>query len=668
LSRIADALSILLHGRINWVRVSGADPQIEALSLAQLYEKQPNLQTVVSYIADNIAQLPIKCYQRKSETDRERLRNSPAALAFSHPNNHMTSYELKRAIVSDLCIYGRAYLLALADESMPSGYQLLQLPPTWITGYHGTSSFAPESIDVFPPNGAYQVRIPSDFFVIFHNYNPSLPDQGASPVAALRATLTEQIESDRYRTQVWHRGGRVNTYVTRPKDVRPFTPEQRDKWMASFHDAWAGDKAANAGGTLLLEDGMEIKSFAFNARDAQWAQAKKFSREDVSGIYHLKPQMIWPNEGSTYASEKENSRALYNDTLGPIIAQITERANQFLLPILGEPEGDYIEFDMSAKIKGSFEEQATVLQTATGGPYMTRNEARAQLNLPSIDGGDDLIVPMNVTLGGQASPTDSNPLKPRNGTVKPQQISGKDASSLSEEKSARRKARGHPTKENSDELSRVLQKFFARQARSVLPQIGAKKDAEGQTWWDADRWDQELADDLSPVIYAQSELAAKKAIQQLGLDPSLYDVGRTQAYLRKIAEGRAHGINGITLEELKAALAGSVDPSALGSTPHGVFEKAQAERSDNSGSSIATSVAGWSVLEAVHQTAPDRGVTKTWIHNPSSNPRSSHARMDGETVPYNKPFSNGAMWPGDTGALDASEIAHCHCEVEVTMP
>jgi phage portal protein BeeE len=68
LSRIADALSILLHGRINWVRVSGADPQIEALSLAQLYEKQPNLQTVVSYIADNIAQLPIKCYQRKSET------------------------------------------------------------------------------------------------------------------------------------------------------------------------------------------------------------------------------------------------------------------------------------------------------------------------------------------------------------------------------------------------------------------------------------------------------------------------------------------------------------------------------------------------------------------------------------------------------------------------
>jgi hypothetical protein len=40
---------------------------------------------------------------------------------------------------------------------------------------------------------------------------------------------------------------------------------------------------------------------------------------------------------------------------------------------------------------------------------MTRNEARARLNLPHLEGADDLIVPLNVTQGGQASPTDSAP-------------------------------------------------------------------------------------------------------------------------------------------------------------------------------------------------------------------------------------------------------------------
>jgi len=43
----------------------------------------------------------------------------------------------------------------------------------------------------------------------------------------------------------------------------------------------------------------------------------------------------------------------------------------------------------------------------TGGPILTRAEARAMLNLRHIEGTDELIVPLNVIEGGQASPTDS---------------------------------------------------------------------------------------------------------------------------------------------------------------------------------------------------------------------------------------------------------------------
>jgi hypothetical protein len=41
----------------------------------------------------------------------------------------------------------------------------------------------------------------------------------------------------------------------------------------------------------------------------------------------------------------------------------------------------YVEFNLAEKMKGSFEEQATSLQTAVGAPWMTRNEARARQNL-----------------------------------------------------------------------------------------------------------------------------------------------------------------------------------------------------------------------------------------------------------------------------------------------
>lgn len=49
-------------------------------------------------------------------------------------------------------------------------------------------------------------------------------------------------------------------------------------------------------------------------------------------------------------------------------------------------------------------------------------------------------------------------------------------------------------------------------------------------------------------------------------------------------------------------------------------------------------------------------------------PRSSHRRLDGETVPIDDLFSNGANWPGDNFRLPVEEVANCHCEVIVTLP
>ena len=37
---------------------------------------------------------------------------------------------------------------------------------------------------------------------------------------------------------------------------------------------------------------------------------------------------------------------------------------------------------------------------------MTRAEARGAVNLPKKDGTEELIIPMNVLVGGQASPQD----------------------------------------------------------------------------------------------------------------------------------------------------------------------------------------------------------------------------------------------------------------------
>ena len=638
--------------RPNYYYVYSGDYGVRVCDLdaAQLYKTQPNLRAVISFLAENAAQVPLKVYDRVSDTDRPRVLDSPAALLLADPNPDMTAFEFKRWMYSDLLLYERFLTLLVPSKETDSGWELRPVPAPWIKTYKGASPFAPESIIIGTQNSGL-LEVPSELFILFHGYDPTDPMRQNSRISALKDSLHEQVESNKFRRQMWHRGGRFNSYLTRPKDVEKWSDPAYERFKETWQESWAGNEASNGGGMPILEDGMEIKTVQFNSRDAQWAESVKLSREDCAAVYHVNPAMIWPGNGQTYASAKDNARALYNDCLAPTLIQATDRLNKMILPRVGEPEGHYIAFDITIKTEGTFEEKISTLVSAVGAPFLTRNEARARLDLPAIDGGDELIVPLNVVEGGLSSPRDTDPTVERYNSAEPVLT-----------KSEMRKARSKPTEEESDRLKRVYREFFQRQAKTVLARIGAGAD----DWWDAERWNKELAEDLFKEAFGISEAAAREAVKDLW-DNGEYDPERTVAYIRKMCERRARMMNDKTHDELLASLDDDSfeDEDALMSTPKGVFENAEKNRSESAGRAFAGALISWSVMEACRQNErPGEKPWKTWVVT-SGNPRASHAAMNGETVPYDEPFSNGAMWPGDIDALDAAEVANCECVIEI---
>jgi hypothetical protein len=486
-----------------------------------------------------------------------------------------------------------------------------------------------------------------------------------SPVEALRDLLMEQVESATFRRQMWTRGGRFNAYVTRPKDVEKWDDEAFERFKRTFNASWAGRDGADAGGMPILEDGMEIKQVQFNARDAEWSEAKRLGREDVAGVYNVNPALIWPGSGQTYASAKDNARALYNDTLAPKLMEVTDRINAQLLPMVGEDARHYVEYDLEVKLQGSFEERAQVLQSAVGGPFMTRDEARSKFNLPHIDGADELIVPMNVTVGGLASPRDTDPTQERYNAGEHELKCGCHAHKT-EDNEIRFKA--EPLDEESAEVADAYRRFFERQARSVLPRIRAAKKAGALTkdddlWWDVTRWDDELADDLWDGVRGMSERAARRTLRGLGVPYDMYDPDRAVDCLKSMCEQRAAYVNYTTKQELDRSLElEEAGAEGLKATPEGVFENAAENRSVSAGAATATAVDGWSALEACRQSGV-QGLRKRWLVT-SSNPRPSHKAMDGQTVPVEEKFPNGMEWPGDwAGGPD--EVCGCQCTIEV---
>jgi hypothetical protein len=250
---------------------------------------------------------------------------------------------------------------------------------------------------------------------------------------------------------------------------------------------------------------MRLETTTFNAREAQWVEATRLSREDVCAVYHVNPGLIYHTDATTYASAKDNARALYADTLAPILDMIEERINAFLIPRLGLDESHYCEFDLDAKLQGSFEERAQVMQSSVGAPWMTRNEARAMLNLPAIDGGDELITPLNVVEGGQASPNDVDGVE-----------SGYNSAQVST-KSAGVRIKSAPDDDDADEIAATLRKFFKRQARSVKPTGGDSKSDGFPDWWNAERWERELAEDLTPIFQRQAAKRGRSAVRDARL-------------------------------------------------------------------------------------------------------------------------------------------------------
>ena len=490
-----------------------------------------------------------------------------------------------------------------------------------------------------------------------------------SPISALRQSLTEQVEAGRFRRQLWRSSGRLNAQIIRPKDVAPWDDNQRKKFAEAFRSAW-GAGGSKAGSIPIMEDGMEIKPFSTSFKESEWSQSVILTREAVAAAYGVNPSLIWHSNTQTYASARDNARALYAECLGPVLQMLQQRINAFLLPMIGAEPNTYVEFDLTEKLKGSFEERAAIFQSAVGAPWMTRNEARAANNLPQVEGGDELITPLNVTEGGQASPRDTQGdaydypgvdnldkdfYIPYIHVNVPKAGTPCECKACKEPEALRIK--GKSDKEDDESIEKVLVAFFERQARSVIPKINA----DVEDFWDAKRWDKELAEDLQPALEA---IADKHGIEAAEVLESEYVTDLTRAYIEKAAQARAKKINERTLEHIEEDLAKD-EPD----TAH-VFE-VRTNAAERLAIAAAGSIASFAIEEAAHQAISEgaprvvgKVVEKEWVTG--ENARESHALMNGERVPIDATFSNGQFWPGeDIG--DPSESCGCNCTTEIVI-
>lgn len=367
---------------------------------ATLYRTQPHLRTVVEFLGRNIAQLGLHAFRRVSDTDRQRLSDHPLVATLKRPNPGTTRFRLIDSLVQDLGIYAQAYWLKVRTAERLG---LVRLPVADVTPEGG---LIPSSYTWTV--GSERVPLAPSEVVHFRWYDPTDPLRGLSPIETLRRVLAEDLAATDYREGYWRNAARMSGVIERPKDAPKWTPEQRGTFRSGWQEMFSG--ASHAGRTAILEDGMTFKEMSYSASDSQYLEARKLTREEVAAAYHIPLPMVGILEHATFSNIKEQHKHLYQDCLGPWLVMIQEDLQLQLLPEWRDADDVYVEFNIQAKLAGSFEEQVGTLRTAIGKPFMTCNEGRARLNLPRSDRPQDDAIADPTYISGDADPeTDAPP-------------------------------------------------------------------------------------------------------------------------------------------------------------------------------------------------------------------------------------------------------------------
>jgi HK97 family phage portal protein len=609
-------------------------------SASEMYRKQPHLRTVVDTLARNVAQLGVHVFEMQGENDRVRNRTSEVAKVLRRPNEHTTTYELIYDLVADLALHDIAYWVIIPSTLPGQNYMIRGIRAERV-GRRGGTEFAPEEYVYTAPNGE-KIPIPAESVIVFKGWNPSSHTSGSPKVEALKLILEEQMYAYASRVQVWQKGGRVGTVISRPEGAAKWDQTQERKYLRAFERQTGG---SNASGNVVMQEGMKLERMRFSAHEEDFIDASKLALSTVASVYNINPVMVGVNDAANYSNAKEFNRALYTNTLGPILRQITERINAFLIPQVESNSDLYVEFNIMEKLSGSFEEQAAGFTAGLGGhPYMTVNDVRARMNLPRIEGFDMILTPTN-NFAPVAAPKSF-------------------LAEIVDEPIARKAIAGVQVKAASDKDSheqkfeKVLRAFFKRQSASVISKLNSKAASD---FWDEDRWNRELTADLLKLSTTVTASVAAEVAEKYGFDPETYSVEQTIAWLTAVAESNAENINAATKDRLDEA----IDSEDEELTPETVFEEASTTRTTNAAVALATTYVAFATVESSKQYSDGKAL-KTWVVT-SSNPRRSHAKMDGQTVGIDEKFSNGANWPGDP-RLGADGVAGCTCAVETTFP
>jgi len=226
-----------------------------------------------------------------------------------------------------------------------------------------------------------EIKYTPEEIIHFKVPNPRNFYRGKSAVEAAAEAIDTDTMAIEANKKLFERGLIAQLMLTTEKSL---TDDQLKQLHSEFRNTYGG--VQNAYKVPIFSGGVEPKTVQMSNKDAQFLEQQEWLRDKIMVIFGNTKTALGITDDVNRANAEASMLSWMRKTVRPDMKGITDTLNEFLVPLYGQNLllgfKDPVQEDEAEKIS-----EITALH---GADIITTNEAREELGLERIDGGDEL--------------------------------------------------------------------------------------------------------------------------------------------------------------------------------------------------------------------------------------------------------------------------------------
>lgn len=342
----------------------------------------------ISVVTTALAATPLKLYRQTENGGRESAKDHPLyAVLHDVANETMTAFEARETLLASLLISGNAY----AELTWNARGQVTALHPL------DPGRVVVERLEsgrlryrVTDRNGRVRVLLQDE--VLHLRYRLARDGiMGLSPIQMARETFNLALTQQDTAAGFAAKGNRPSGALIFPGHINA---SQAANALGSLERKVNANNATS--NVLVLDGGVEWKSFSMTAKDAEFLESRKLTNLDICRIWGVPPTVVGILDHGTYSNVEMESRALVVRCLAPMARRIEQAMNVAMLPA-GSRKSLFVEHDLAGLLRGDMKARYESYRIGREWGWLSPNEIRGWENMPEIEGGDEYLSPLNMT-------------------------------------------------------------------------------------------------------------------------------------------------------------------------------------------------------------------------------------------------------------------------------